>query len=89
MRDLLLTAQATFRDLLVAIETTFDEWLRLRFADLEFGAARTSLLVFVVVLAIAAMALSANIAKPRILTFMCRSYGYHDGFDLQLFLAGR
>ena len=63
MRDLLLTAQATFRDLLVAIETTFDEWLRLRFADLEFGAARTSLLVFVVVLAIAAMALLVRRAR--------------------------
>ena len=43
--------------LLIALRSTFDEWLRTRWRDLQFSDARTALLVFVVLAAIAALVL--------------------------------
>src|SRR4029450_4686682 len=43
--------------LLIALRSTFDEWLRTRWRDLQFTDARTALLVFVVLAAIAALVL--------------------------------
>ncbi len=42
------------QDILIALRTTWSEWTRTRWADLEFGDARTALLVFVVLLALVA-----------------------------------
>lgn len=47
-------------DLLIVIRTTVDEWLRTRWSDLQFAQVRPALLVFVVLLAIAAIALLAR-----------------------------
>jgi Ca-activated chloride channel family protein len=52
-------------DALIALRATFDEWLRTRWADLQFNDAPTALLVFVVLLAIAALALFARMARGR------------------------
>jgi Mg-chelatase subunit ChlD len=53
------------REILITIQTTVDEWMRIRFADLQFGEARTALLVFVVLLAAALVALLLRGARPR------------------------
>src|SRR5687768_17897697 len=69
---------------LIALRATLDEWLRTRWADLQFTDARTALLVFVVLLAIAALALLArsmrgrkagrtHVALPALLPVMRRS----------------
>ena len=39
-------------DLPIALQTLWDEWVRTRWADLQFAEARTALLVFVVLLAV-------------------------------------
>ena len=54
MHEILLTAQ-----------TTLDEWLRIRWADLQFAQLRTALLMFVVLLAAAVMALIIRSAAQR------------------------
>jgi hypothetical protein len=54
MRQIVLTAQ-----------TTLDEWLRIRWADLEFAQVGTALLIFVVVLAAAIMAIIVRGAARR------------------------
>ena len=53
------------RELLLTIQATFDEWLRIRFADLQFGQAHATLLVFVVLLASALILLLARSARGR------------------------
>lgn len=53
------------RELLLTIQATIDEWLRIRFADLEFGQAQAALLVFVVLLASALILLVARTARGR------------------------
>src|SRR5688572_20155815 len=50
---------------LIALRATLDEWLRTRWSDLQFTDARTALLLFVVLLAIAALALLARSARGR------------------------
>jgi Ca-activated chloride channel family protein len=50
---------------LIALRATLDEWLRTRWSDLQFTDARTALLVFVVLLAIAALALVARGVRGR------------------------
>ena len=42
---------------LIALRSTFDEWLRTRWRDLQFADVRTALLVFVVLAAIAVLVL--------------------------------
>jgi Mg-chelatase subunit ChlD len=69
---------------LIALRSTFDEWLRTSWSDLQFSDARTALLVFVVVAAVAALALFArsawgtragrtHVALPAVLPVMRRS----------------
>ena len=50
---------------LIALRTTFDEWRRTPWSDLQFTDARTTLLVFVVLGAIAVLALLARSARGR------------------------
>jgi Ca-activated chloride channel family protein len=50
---------------LIALRATLDEWLRTRWSDLQFTEPRTALLVFVVLLAIAALALLARSVRGR------------------------
>jgi len=52
-----------FEGFLIALRSTFDEWLRTRWSDLQFSDARTALLVFVVVAAVALLALVARSAR--------------------------
>jgi hypothetical protein len=53
------------QDLLIVLEATYDEWLRTRWSDLQFGQARPALLVFVALLAIALTAIVARRARVR------------------------
>jgi Ca-activated chloride channel family protein len=53
------------REVLITIESTLDEWWRIRWADLQFGQARTALLVFVVVLSTALMVMLVRNARAR------------------------
>ena len=75
----------TLRDVLVGLRGTLAEWLRLRWTDLHFSQARTTLLVFAVLLAISLLMLLArglrsreagrtHIGLPAILPAMRRSY---------------
>jgi hypothetical protein len=75
----------TLRDVLVGVRGTLAEWLRLRWSDLHFSQARTTLLVFAVLLAISLLMLLArglrsreagrtHIGLPAILPAMRRSY---------------
>ncbi|HLG53927.1 MAG TPA: vWA domain-containing protein [Vicinamibacterales bacterium] len=52
-------------DLLIALRTTWDEWMRTRWSDLQFGQAQTALLVFVVMLAIVVLLLLIGILRQR------------------------
>jgi Ca-activated chloride channel family protein len=52
-------------ELVITVRQTVDEWLRIRWSDLQFGEARTAVLVFAVVLAIALLALVAQLARSR------------------------
>jgi len=54
-----------FDAFLIALRATLDEWLRTRWSDLQFTDARAALLVFVVLLAIAALALFVRAARGR------------------------
>ena len=68
----------------IALSNTIDEWLRTRWADLQFTEARTALIVFVVLVAVAVLALVArglrgrrpgrtHVALPAVLPSMRRS----------------
>jgi len=68
--------------LLIALRTTWDEWERTRWSDLQFGQAETAVLVFVVLLAIVVILLlvgamrrgpRTRVALPAILSVMRRS----------------
>jgi Mg-chelatase subunit ChlD len=70
--------------LLIAIRATFDEWLRTRWSDLTFTEPRTALLVFIVLVAVAVLALfmrsargtragRTHVALPALLPLMRRS----------------
>lgn len=52
-------------DLLIVLQATADEWLRTRWADLQFARARTALLVFVALVALALIAIVARQARTR------------------------
>lgn len=73
-----------FQALLIALRTTADEWLRTRWADLQFTEARTAFLVFVALVGVALLALVArtvrgtragrtHVAVPAVLPVMRRS----------------
>ncbi len=51
--------------LLIALRATLDEWLRTRWSDLRFDDPRSALLVFVVLLAIAALVLLVRSMRHR------------------------
>ena len=53
------------REVLITIESTLAEWWRISWSDLQFGEARTALLVFVVILSAALMALLARTGRSR------------------------
>ena len=86
--------------LLIALRSTFDEWLRTRWSDLQFTDARTALLVFVVLAAIAVLVLFAramlgtragrtHITLPALLPGMRRSpLALARHVPLLLFVAG-
>ena len=86
--------------LLIALRSTFDEWLRTRWRDLQFADARTALLVFVVLAAIAVLVLFAramlgtragrtHITLPSLLPGMRRSpLALTRHLPLVLFVAG-
>jgi hypothetical protein len=87
------------QDVLVVLRATWDEWLRTRWVDLEFGSARQALLVFIVLLALALLlfivsfatrgSLRGKIALPAVLPVMRRSpLSLVRHVPLLLFLAG-
>jgi hypothetical protein len=72
------------RELWITVQTTLDEWMRIQWTDLQFGEARTALLVFLALLAIAIAAFLArgvaagqvpksHVALPAIIPAMRRS----------------
>ena len=85
---------------LIALRNTFDEWLRTRWRDLQFADARTALLVFVVLAAIAVLVLfvramlgtragRTHITLPSLLPGMRRSpLALVRHVPLMLFVAG-
>jgi hypothetical protein len=87
-----------FEDLPVALRTTWDEWVRTRWSDLQFEQAQTALLVFIVLLAIVALLMAigflrirgrTQVALPAILPVMRRSpLMVLRHLPLVLFLAG-
>jgi hypothetical protein len=87
------------QDLLIALRTTWDEWARTRWTDLEFGGVREALLVFVVLLGVALLvllisfmrrgSLRGKIALPAVLPVMRRSpLSLVRHLPLLLFVAG-
>src|SRR6476619_5578305 len=86
--------------LLIALRSTLDEWLRTRWRDLQFSDARTALLVFVVLAAIAGLVLftramlgtragRTHITLPSLLPGMRRSpLALTRHVPLLLFVAG-
>lgn len=52
-------------ELLITLRETVDEWLRIRWSDLQFAELRTAVLVFSVLLAIALLGLVAHLARSR------------------------
>src|SRR5687768_15582437 len=84
----------------IALRNTFDEWLRTRWGDLQFADARTALLVFVVLAAIAVLVLfvramlgtragRTHITLPALLPGMRRSpLALVRHLPLLLFVAG-
>src|SRR5262249_41365022 len=52
-------------ELLITVRETVDEWLRIRWSDLQFGELRTAILVCVVLLAIALLGLLAQLVRSR------------------------
>jgi hypothetical protein len=77
------TAVAVLTDLVVLVSTTWSEWMRTRWADLEFGQAREALLVFMVLLVLTLLVFlvsllrrgpaRAKIALPSVLPGMRHS----------------
>jgi Ca-activated chloride channel family protein len=53
------------REVMITIQSTLDEWQRLRWSDLQFGETRTALLLFVVMAALAFMALVWRASRAR------------------------
>ena len=87
------------QDLLIALRTTWAEWMRTRWADLEFGGVRTALLVFVALFALSLLillisfmrrgSLRGKIALPAVLPVMRHSpLSLVRHVPLILFLAG-
>jgi hypothetical protein len=75
----------TLRELLIALRGTLDEWLRLRWTDLQFAEAGTAFFVVVVLLALSLLMLAARsllsrkagrtqLGLPAVLPVMRRSY---------------
>ena len=52
-------------ELLITLRETIDEWLRVRWSELQFAEARTALLVFGVLFAIACLGLVARLVRSR------------------------
>jgi hypothetical protein len=52
-------------ELVITLRETVDEWLRIRWSELQFAEARTAILVFSVLLAIACLGLVAQFARSR------------------------
>src|SRR5215212_613237 len=52
-------------ELVLTVRQTIDEWLRLRWSDLQFGEARNALLVFVGFVGLALVALLFRYARTR------------------------
>jgi hypothetical protein len=87
------------QDLLIVVRATWDEWVRTSWASLEFDGARTALLVFVVLLAVALLVLlvgfigrgsvRGKVALPALLPVMRRSpLTFVRHLPLLLFAAG-
>ena len=87
------------QDLLIALQSTWDEWCRTRWSDLEFGGAREALLVFVVLLGFSLLvlvvsfmhrgSLRGKIGLPAVLPVMRRSpLSLVRHVPLMFFLAG-
>ena len=51
--------------LLITLRVVFDEWVRTRWADLQFGGARNALLLFIVLLATAVLVVIARTLRAR------------------------
>lgn len=51
------------REVFITVQSTLGEWMRVRWTDLQFGQARTAMLVFVVLLAASLLALVARSAR--------------------------
>ena len=54
-----------FQPFWLALRATLDEWLRTRWGDLQFTGARAALLAFIVLLAVAVLALLVRAARGR------------------------
>jgi hypothetical protein len=76
--------RAQFNALVITLQSTFEEWIRTRWSDLQFADARTAMLVFVVLLALSSLVLvvrwllgrragRTHLALPAILPLMRRS----------------
>ena len=52
-------------ELVITLRETLDEWMRVRWSELQFAEARTALLVFAVLLAIAFLGLVAQLVRSR------------------------
>ena len=52
-------------DLPIGLRTLWDEWVRTRWVDLQFGSGQTALLVFVVLLALAVLVLLVSFLRRR------------------------
>ena len=85
-------------DLVIGLRTTWDEWTRTRWSDLQFGQAQTALLVFIVLLAIVVFLFAiglmrrrgrTQVALPALLPVMRRSpFAVLRHLPLVMFLAG-
>ena len=53
------------REILITLRSTFDEWMRIRWAELQFAESEAALLVFAVIVAVALGALIARGARVR------------------------
>ena len=86
------------QDLPIALRTTWDEWMRTRWNDLQFERAQDALLVFIVLLAVVVLVLviamlrqrgRTQVALPAVLPVMRRSpLALVRHLPLLLFLAG-
>jgi von Willebrand factor type A domain len=87
------------QDLAITVRTTWEEWMRTRWVDLEFDRAREAFLVFVVLLALAVLVLLVGLARrksararvvlPALLPIMRRSpLSFVRHLPVLLFVAG-